>query len=89
MEGIGGRYFENCREAEVVPEGRGNSGSRGPIRVRLTVKTKITPNLWFDGNAAVAADFADPDPARAQRAMQAMFGKKKLDIGALRAAADG
>jgi predicted 3-demethylubiquinone-9 3-methyltransferase (glyoxalase superfamily) len=31
---------------------------------------------------------ADPDPARAQRAMQAMFGMKKLDVAALYAAAD-
>jgi predicted 3-demethylubiquinone-9 3-methyltransferase (glyoxalase superfamily) len=33
--------------------------------------------------------FSDPDPRRAERAMQAMFGMKKLDIAALRAAADG
>jgi predicted 3-demethylubiquinone-9 3-methyltransferase (glyoxalase superfamily) len=33
--------------------------------------------------------FADPDTARAERAMQAMFGMKKLDIAALKAAADG
>ncbi len=33
--------------------------------------------------------FAHPDPARAQRAMQAMLGMRKLDIAALRAAADG
>jgi len=33
--------------------------------------------------------FADPDPARAQRAMQAMLQMKKLDVAALRAAADG
>ena len=33
--------------------------------------------------------FADPDPARAQRAMQAMLGMRKLDLAALRAAADG
>ncbi|WP_222263695.1 VOC family protein [Modestobacter marinus] len=33
--------------------------------------------------------FADPDPARAQRAMQAMLGMRKLDVAALRAAADG
>ncbi|MEU6994611.1 VOC family protein [Streptomyces sp. NPDC046465] len=32
---------------------------------------------------------ADPDPGRSQRAMQAMLGMKKLDIAALRAAADG
>jgi predicted 3-demethylubiquinone-9 3-methyltransferase (glyoxalase superfamily) len=33
--------------------------------------------------------FTDADPARAQRAMQAMFGMKKIDIAAMRAAADG
>ena len=33
--------------------------------------------------------FADPDPERAKRAMQAMLGMRKLDIAALRAAADG
>ena len=33
--------------------------------------------------------FTDPDPQRAQRAMQAMLKMRKLDIDALRAAADG
>jgi hypothetical protein len=33
--------------------------------------------------------FSDPDPTRAQRAMQAMFGMTKLDIAALQSAADG
>ena len=33
--------------------------------------------------------FADPDQTRAERAMQAMFGMRKLDIEALQAAADG
>jgi predicted 3-demethylubiquinone-9 3-methyltransferase (glyoxalase superfamily) len=33
--------------------------------------------------------FSDPDPKRAQRAMQAMFGMKKIDVAALEAAADG
>ena len=33
--------------------------------------------------------FSDPDPARAQRAMQAMLKMRKLDVAALRAAADG
>jgi predicted 3-demethylubiquinone-9 3-methyltransferase (glyoxalase superfamily) len=31
----------------------------------------------------------DPDTSRGARAMQAMFGMKKLDVAALRAAADG
>ena len=33
--------------------------------------------------------FADPDPERAQRAMQAMLGMRKIDVAALREAADG
>jgi hypothetical protein len=33
--------------------------------------------------------FADPDPERARRAMQAMLGMDKLAIAALRSAADG
>jgi predicted 3-demethylubiquinone-9 3-methyltransferase (glyoxalase superfamily) len=33
--------------------------------------------------------FADPDPERAQRAMEAMLGMRKLDVAALRRAADG
>lgn len=32
---------------------------------------------------------SDPDPGRAQRAMQAMLGMSKLDVAGLRAAADG
>jgi predicted 3-demethylubiquinone-9 3-methyltransferase (glyoxalase superfamily) len=33
--------------------------------------------------------FGDPDPKRAERAMKAMLGMRKLDIAALRSAADG
>jgi predicted 3-demethylubiquinone-9 3-methyltransferase (glyoxalase superfamily) len=33
--------------------------------------------------------FADPDPERADRAMKAMLQMRKLDLAALRAAADG
>jgi predicted 3-demethylubiquinone-9 3-methyltransferase (glyoxalase superfamily) len=33
--------------------------------------------------------FNDPDPTRAERAMKAMFGMRKLDVAALRAAANG
>jgi predicted 3-demethylubiquinone-9 3-methyltransferase (glyoxalase superfamily) len=33
--------------------------------------------------------FSDPDPERARRAMEAMLGMSKLDIAALRRAADG
>ena len=33
--------------------------------------------------------FADPDKSRAERAMKAMLQMRKLDVEALRAAADG
>ncbi len=33
--------------------------------------------------------FSDPNPERAKRAMEAMLKMRKLDLGALRAAADG
>ena len=33
--------------------------------------------------------FSDPDPKRAERAMRAMLGMKKLDLAELQRAADG
>ena len=33
--------------------------------------------------------FADSDPQRAQRGMQAILGMRNLDIAAIRSAADG
>ena len=44
---------------------------------------------WQVVPAGMIELFNDADPARAERAMQAMFGMKKLDIAALRAAAEG
>lgn len=44
---------------------------------------------WQVVPAGMAQLFEDPDPARAQRAMQAMLTMTKLDVDALRAAADG
>jgi predicted 3-demethylubiquinone-9 3-methyltransferase (glyoxalase superfamily) len=44
---------------------------------------------WQVVPAGMAEIFADSDPGRAQRAMQAMLGMRKLDVAALRAAADG
>ena len=44
---------------------------------------------WQVVPAGMEAIFADPDPARAQRAMQAMMGMRKLDVAELQAAADG
>jgi predicted 3-demethylubiquinone-9 3-methyltransferase (glyoxalase superfamily) len=44
---------------------------------------------WQVNPAGMEELFSDPDPSRAERAMKAMFEMKKLDIAALKAAADG
>ena len=44
---------------------------------------------WQVVPAGMDEVFSDPDPKRAERAMQAMLGMRKLDIGELRRAADG
>ena len=54
----------------------------GWLRDRYGVSWQVTP----DGMDEV---FSDPDKSRAERAMQAMLGMKKIDIAALQAAADG
>lgn len=53
----------------------------GWLKDRYGLRWQIWPQGVFDV-------LGDPDPERAQRAMQAMMGMKKLDIHALRAAAD-
>lgn len=64
---------------------------------------RIIPNLWFDTEALedryglswqvcpsdLGQVLGDPDPKRAERAMRAMLGMVKIDIAAIRAAADG
>ena len=60
----------------------GEEGPCGWLKDRYGLSWQVVP----EGMDEV---FADPDPARAERAMQAMFGMRKLDVAALRAAADG
>ena len=60
----------------------GTEGQCGWLTDKYGLSWQVVP----DGMAEV---FADPDPERAQRAVQAMLGMKKLDVAALRAAADG
>jgi predicted 3-demethylubiquinone-9 3-methyltransferase (glyoxalase superfamily) len=62
-----------------------NGGSEGPcgwLKDRFGVSWQVVP----DGLVKL---FSDPDPARARRAMQAMMKMKKLDLAAIRAAAQG
>jgi len=66
---------------ERLSEG-GEEGPCGWLKDRYGLSWQVVP-------AGMEELFADPDPERAQRAMQAMLGMGKLDIAALRSAADG
>ena len=60
----------------------GQEGPCGWLKDRYGLSWQVVPT-------GMDELFADPDPRRAERAMQAMFGMSKLDIAALRSAADG
>ncbi|HSR23775.1 MAG TPA: VOC family protein [Candidatus Eisenbacteria bacterium] len=60
----------------------GEEGPCGWLKDRFGLSWQVVPT-------GMEELFGDPDPTRAQRAMQAMFAMKKLDIAALRKAADG
>jgi predicted 3-demethylubiquinone-9 3-methyltransferase (glyoxalase superfamily) len=60
----------------------GEEGPCGWLKDRFGLSWQVVP-------AGMDELFTDPDPARAERAMRAMFGMRKLDVAALRAAADG
>ena len=66
---------------EVLSEG-GEQGPCGWLKDRFGLSWQVAP-LGMDEM------LADPDPGRRQRAMQAMMGMRKIDLAALRAAADG
>ena len=65
---------------EWLSEG-GEEGPCGWLKDKFGLSWQVVP-------AGMDELFADPDPRRAERAMQAMFGMRKLDIAALQAAAD-
>jgi predicted 3-demethylubiquinone-9 3-methyltransferase (glyoxalase superfamily) len=60
----------------------GEESQCGWLKDKYGLSWQVVPEGW-------EALFTDPDPARVNRAMQAMFGMHKLDIAALEAAADG
>ena len=60
----------------------GEESQCGWLKDKFGLSWQVVPEGW-------EALFNDADPARANRAMQAMFGMQKLDIAALEAAADG
>ncbi|MBV9097669.1 MAG: VOC family protein [Frankiaceae bacterium] len=62
-----------------------NGGEEGPcgwLKDRFGLSWQVVPT-------ALPELLSDPDPERAQRAMAAMMKMRRLDIAALRAAADG
>ena len=66
---------------ERLSEG-GQEGPCGWLKDRFGLSWQVVPK-------GMDEVFADPDPERARRAMQAMLKMGKLDIAALRRAADG
>lgn len=82
-------FFVSCEtQAEIdafwarLLEGGGRPDQCGWLKDRYGLSWQIIPS-------ALRGLLTNPDPARAQRAMQAMLGMQKLDIAALRGAADG
>ena len=78
----------NCADQDEVDDywaklsDGGEEGQCGWLKDRYGVSWQVCP-------VGMADILNDPDPAKADRAMQAMFGMKKLDLAALLAAADG
>jgi predicted 3-demethylubiquinone-9 3-methyltransferase (glyoxalase superfamily) len=78
----------NCADQDEVDyywEKLSEGGSEGPcgwLKDKFGLSWQVVP-------AGMDEVFADPDPERAARAMKAMLGMSKLDVAALRAAADG
>jgi predicted 3-demethylubiquinone-9 3-methyltransferase (glyoxalase superfamily) len=60
----------------------GEEGQCGWLKDRYGLSWQVVPT-------GMEELFADPDKGRAERAMKAMLGMRKLDVAALRSAADG
>jgi predicted 3-demethylubiquinone-9 3-methyltransferase (glyoxalase superfamily) len=76
---------ETQDELDYYWDGLSEGGEEGPcgwLKDRYGLSWQVTPS-------GMEELFSDPDPERAKRAMEAMLGMKKLDIAALRSAADG
>lgn len=60
----------------------GEEGPCGWLKDRYGLSWQVVPEGLIDA-------LNDPDPERAQRSMKAMLGMTKIEVSALRAAADG
>lgn len=82
-------FLVDCRDQEEVDyyweklsADGGEEGPCGWVKDKYGLSWQVVP-------AGMAELMADPDKERSNRAMKAMLGMKKLDVAALRAAADG
>jgi predicted 3-demethylubiquinone-9 3-methyltransferase (glyoxalase superfamily) len=81
-------FLINCDTQEEIDyywERLSDGGEEGPcgwLKDRYGLSWQVAPT-------GMDELFADPDPRRAERAMKAMLGMRKLDIAALQSAADG
>jgi predicted 3-demethylubiquinone-9 3-methyltransferase (glyoxalase superfamily) len=79
-------FLINCADQEEVDyywsklSDGGEEGPCGWLKDRYGLSWQVCP-------VALNELVSDPDPARVQRVMTAMFGMKKLDVAALQAAA--
>ena len=76
---------EDQAEVDYYWERLTEGGAEGPcgwLKDRYGLSWQVVPT-------GMDEMFSDPDPKRAERAMQAMLGMSKIDIAALRSAADG
>lgn len=60
----------------------GEEGQCGWLKDRFGLSWQVVPT-------GIEEVFADPDKARAERAMKALLGMRKIDLAALRSAAEG
>jgi predicted 3-demethylubiquinone-9 3-methyltransferase (glyoxalase superfamily) len=75
---------ENQDEVDHYWERLSENGEEGPcgwLKDRFGLSWQVVPT-------GMEELFSDPDPQRAERAMKAMLGMSKIDIAALRRAAD-
>jgi predicted 3-demethylubiquinone-9 3-methyltransferase (glyoxalase superfamily) len=75
---------EDQEEVDYYWERLSDGGSEGPcgwLKDKFGLSWQVVPT-------GMEELFADPDPTRAERAMKAMLGMGKLDVAALREAAD-
>jgi predicted 3-demethylubiquinone-9 3-methyltransferase (glyoxalase superfamily) len=81
-------FLINCADQEEVDyywaalSEKGEEGPCGWLKDRYGLSWQVVP----DGMVELVTS---PDKGRAERAMRAMMGMKKLDLAAVRAAADG